>query len=387
VSGQGLQDQAVIAGIAQSRFGRGLEETEYELACDVILAALADAGIDPSEVDGLVSYSIESSDETAIGKAVGTGELTFFARLPFGGGSAPASVGLLAMAVAAGQCSVGVAFRSRKRASRQARTWTRHGRGGEVAVGEEFSRAYGLVRPTDEVAMLARRYMHEYGATRDHLANVALACNRHGSANPAAMSYQRPLTREMYMASRWVSEPLCLYDNCLESDGALATVVVSAERSRSLRQTPVYIHSFAQGLPRQQHSMVNYFNDDPLYGPSWTCGRSLFARSEFQPQDIDVAQIYDAFSPLVLLSLEGYGFCKRGEAGPFTEDGGIEIGGRLPVNTSGGSLSEAYIHGFNLLVEGVRQVRGSSPNQVADVESSMVSGAEAVGTSALILRK
>jgi acetyl-CoA acetyltransferase len=382
-----IQDRAVIAGIAQSQFGRGLAETEYELACAVILAACRDAGVDPGEVDGLVSYTIETSDEVAIGKAVGTSELRFFARAPFGGGAGPAVVAMLAMAVATGQCSVGIGFRSRKRASKTSRTWTRHGRTGDVAVGEEFTRPFGLVRPVDEVAMLTRRYMHEYGATRDHLANVALACRRHANANPAAMTYTQPLTRDEYLSSRWISEPLCLYDNCLETDGALAVVVVAADRAASLPHRPVYVHAAAQGLAQQQHTMVNYFNGDPLHGPSWTCARSLYSRSDFAPSDIDVAQIYDAFTPLVLLSLEGYGLCGRGEAGPFTDDGGIEVGGRLPVNTSGGGLSEAYVHGFNLILEGVRQMRGTSPNQVADAHSCLVTGAEAVGTSAVILRR
>jgi acetyl-CoA acetyltransferase len=382
-----IQDRAVIAGIAQSEFGRGLEATEYEMACDAIVAACRDAGVDPGEVDGLASYTIETSDEVAIGKAIGADDLHFMSRVPFGGGSAPAAVMMLAMAVATGQCTVGVAFRSRRRASKASRSWTRHGRTGEVAVAEEFTRPYGLVRPVDETAMLARRYMHEFGATRDHLANVALAFRRHANANPAAMMYDKPLTREEYMASRWVSEPLCLFDNCLETDGALAVVVVSAERAAWLQQPPVYVHAAAQGLPRQQHSMVNYFNEDPLESPSWACARSLYGRSELGPQDIDVAQIYDAFSPLVLLSLEGYGFCGRGEGGPFTDNGAIELGGRLPVNTSGGSLSEAYVHGFNLLLEGVKQMRGTSFNQVPDARSCLVTGSETVGTSALILRR
>ena len=180
------------------------------------------------------------------------------------------------------------------------------------------------------------------------------------------MTYGKPLTREEYLASRWISEPLCLFDNCLETDGALAVVVVAADRAASLPQPAVYIHAAAQGLPRQQHSMTNYYNDDPLRGTVLGLCRFVVSRSDIGPADIDVAQIYDAFTPLVLLSLEGYGFCGRGEAGPFTEDGGIEIGGRLPVNTSGGGLAEAYVHGFNLILEGVRQIRGTSPNQVRD---------------------
>jgi acetyl-CoA acetyltransferase len=229
--------------------------------------------------------------------------------------------------------------------------------------------------------------MHEFGATRDHLANVALAARSMANRNPRAIMYERTLSREQYMAARWVSEPLCLFDNCLESDGALACVIVSAERARDCPHPPAYIHSFGQGLPRQSHTMTYYWNDDPLSGPSWICAKQLYRGSDIQPADISVAQLYDAFSPLVILSLEGYGFCEKGEGAAFTEDGALELGGRLPVNTSGGGLSEAYVHGFNLINEGVRQMRGSSTSQVDGAESCLVTAGEGVPTSALILRR
>jgi acetyl-CoA acetyltransferase len=188
------------------------------------------------------------------------------------------------------------------------------------------------------------------------------------------------------MEARWISEPLCLFDNCLESDGALACVVVSAERARDCPHPPAYLHAFAQGLPRQHQTMTNYWGDDPLMGPSVACAKQLFRNSDIQPKDIQVAQLYDAFSPLVLFSLEGYGLCERGEAATFSEGGALEPGGRLPVNTSGGGLSEAYVHGFNLVNEGVRQIRGTSTSQVEGAQTCLVTGGEGVPTSALILR-
>ena len=183
--------------------------------------------------------------------------------------------------------------------------------------------------------MLARRYMHEYGATREHLANVALAVRKAANRNPAAMMHERPLTREEYLAARWISEPLCLFDNCLETDGALACVVVSAERARDCRQQPVYLHTVGQGLPPSTTTMVNYWCEDPLRGPAWTCAEQLWTGADIRPADVDVAQIYDAFTPLIPLSLEGYGFCGRGEGAAFTEGGALELGGRLPINTVG----------------------------------------------------
>ena len=198
----------------------------------------------------------------------------------------------------------------------------------------------------------------------------------------------KPLTREQYMAARWVSEPLCLFDNCLETDGALAVVIVSAERAKDLKQKPVYVHAYAQGIPPQHQTMTNFFCDDPLEGPSHTAAKRMWANSDIKPADIDVAQIYDAFSPLIPLSLEGYGFCKRGEGAAFTDGGALEWpNGKLPTNTAGGGMSEAYVHGFNLVVEGVRQMRGTSTSQVDGAESCLVTSGEGVPTSALVLRR
>ncbi|MFC1402462.1 MULTISPECIES: lipid-transfer protein [Streptacidiphilus] len=378
-----LKDRTAIVGIGQTRFAKTLDEPEKTLACRAVLAALDDAGIDPAEVDALASYTMEETDEVELAKSIGAGDITFFSRTGFGGGGSCATVAHLAMAVATGQASVGVAWRSRKRGS-GVRPWTNTSV--QLPTPAQWTRPFGLLRPADEIAMLARRYMHEYGATRDHLFNVALACRNRANQNPAAVMYDRPLTREMYMDARWISEPLCLYDNCLETDGALACVVVSAERARDCRQRAVYIHSAAQGLPAQHHGMVNYWNDDPLTGPAWTAARHLWKTADLGPQDVDTAQIYDAFTPLIPLSLEGYGFCGRGEGAAYTEGGALELGGRLPINTAGGGLSEGYVHGFNLINEGVRQLRGSSTSQVPDAATCLVTAGEGVPTSALLLR-
>lgn len=379
-----LKDAAAIVGIAETPFSKHLEPDERTLAGRVIVEACRDAGIDPSEIDGMASYTMESTEEVDIAKDIGAGDLTFFAKVDYGGGAGPGCIGLMAMAIATGQCEVGVVWRSRKRGSGP-RPWSNVD--SPLRTPAQWSRPYGLLRPSDEIGMLWRRYMHEYGATRDALANVAITVRAMANNNPNAIMYSRPLTRDDYYAARWISEPLCLFDNCLETDGALACVMVSAERAKDLRQPPVYVHAAAQGLQRQGHSMVNYWSDDPLQGASWAATKRLFANSDFAPGDIDVAQIYDAFTPLVVLSLEGYGFCGRGEGAAFTEDGNIGLGGSLPINTSGGGLSEAYVHGFNLINEGVRQMRGTSCNQVDGAESVLVTAGECVPTSAIILRR
>ncbi len=380
-----LKDRVAIAGIGQTAFGKGLVDSELSLACQAISMALDDAGVAPGEVDGLASFTMELNREVDVARNVGLGDITFFSQVGYGGGAGCGVVLQAAMAIATGQCTTAVAWRARKRASKASRPWAQVPR--RLTDHWQWSRPFGLLRPVDEVAMLTRRYMHEFGATRDHLANVALAFRKHANRNPLATMHAKPMTRDDYMDARWISEPLCLFDNCLETDGALAIVLVAAERAPDLAQKPVYVHTGAQGLPRQHQTMTNYFNDDPLLGPSWAAASRLWADADFTPADVKVAQIYDAFSPLIPLSLEGYGFCERGEGAAFTEDGALEWpDGRLPTNTAGGGMSEAYVHGFNLVLEGVRQMRGTSTSQVDGAESCLVTSGEGVPTSALLLR-
>jgi acetyl-CoA acetyltransferase len=380
-----LKDRTAIVGIGESVFGKNLGPTEIELACRVIKAALDDAGIKPGEVDALSSYTMEETLEFEVARNLGMGDLTFFSQIGYGGGAGCAAVGHVAMAVATGVSNVGVVWRSRKRSDPRKRVWAQAT--ARVSDHWKYSRPWGLLRPVDEVAMFWQRYMHEYGATRDHLANVALACRRHANTNPRAFMYDRTLTRDAYMAARWISEPLCLFDNCLESDGALAVVIVRAERAKDCPHPPAYIHAWSQGLTRQHQNMTNYHSENPMKGAAWAVAKNLWRQAELQPRDVKVAQIYDAFTPLIPFSLEAFGFCKQGEGGAFTENGAIELGGRLPVNTSGGSLSEAYIHGMNLVTEGVRQIRGTSTAQVPGADVCLVTSAYVVPTSAVLLRR
>jgi len=381
-----IKDRTAIVGIGQTTFGKGLEDTELSLACQAVSAAIDDAGLKPADVNGLVMYSMENGREVEIARNVGLGDITYFGEIGYGGGAGCGTVGHAALAVATGQCEVAVAWRARKRSAKASRPWAQVNQ--RLGGATQWSRPFGLLRPVDEIAMLARRYMHQFAATRDHLANVALAFRKHANRNPNAIMHGKQLTREQYMAARWISEPLCLFDNCLETDGALAVVLTSAEQARDLRQPPVYLHSFAQSIPRQHQVMTNYFCDDPLLGPSYACAQRLWRNSDFTPRDVRVAQFYDAFSPLIPLSLEGYGFCQRGEGAAFTDDGNLEWpDGRLPTNTSGGGMSEAYVHGFNLVLEGVRQMRGTSTSQVDGAECCLVTSGEGVPTSALVLRR
>jgi acetyl-CoA acetyltransferase len=378
-----LMNKTAIVGIGQTKLGKGFDESEEELSCIAIKAALDDAGLKPSEVDGITSFTMQTVEEEELVRDLGLNELTYFARSPAGGGCGCGTVGHAAMAIATGEADVVVAYRARKRSGRASRMWSQQQ---QAMTRELWTRPFGIIRPVDEIALLARRYMHEYGATRDHLANIALGFRRHANMNPNAFMHGKPMTREQYHAARMISDPCGLFDCCLENDGALAVVLTSAERARDLKRKPAYIHSFAQGITRDSAMMANFYARDPFNTQSWAAAKLLWNRSDFKPADMASAQIYDAFSPEIWFVLEGYGFAKRGEGATFTENGNIEVGGKLPVNTSGGSLLEAYVHGFNMILEGVRQVRGESTAQVPDTKAVFVCSSDIVPTGALVLR-
>ncbi len=379
-----IKDRAAIVGMAETEFGKGLAGSEFELACRAITAALADAGIRADEVDGLSCSNMEATHEEDLADALGFGDVTFFSRIPAGGGGGCGTVGHAAMAIATGQAKVVVVWRSRKRSGRASRVWGKTAQ--EVTDYEMWLRPYGMIRPVDDIAPQTRRYMHDFGATREDLGRIALTFRAYANQNPRAMMRDKTLTMEQYLGARWISEPLCLFDCCLETDGAVAFVLVSADRAKDCPNKPAHVHAFAQGITPGSSLMANYNLEDPYRLQTYAAAKRLWQGSDIQPGDITVAQIYDAFTPEVLWSLEGFGFCERGEAAEFVRNGEIGPGGRLPVNTAGGSLSEAYIHGFNLISEAVRQIRGTSSAQVENVDSAFVCSSEGVPTSAIVLR-
>ncbi len=379
-----FKDRTAIVGIGQTRFAKSLPETELQLACIAIRTALEDAGIHPEEVDALGCFTQETTPEFEIARNLGFGELHFFSQVAHGGGAICGAVGQVCSAIALGIARVGVVWRSRKRGDPSKRQWA----GVQPRIDDhwKWSRPHGLSRPADEVAMLMRRYMHAFGATREDLASIALTQRAYANTNPDALMRAKSLDLDTYMNARMIAEPLCLFDNCLESDGAVALVITSAEQARDLKQKPIFVHAFSQGMSREHQLMTDYHGPDPFHSSSAATARNLWRQSDLSPSDIDVAQIYDAFSPLVLFSLENYGFCGRGEAAAFAASGAIAHGGQLPVNTSGGSLSEVYLHGVNLVTEAVRQLRGSGANQVPGAASCLVSSCDSTPNGALILR-
>jgi len=378
------KNKTAIVGIGQTEFSKKLDPSELELACEAVLAALAEAGIHPSEVDALGSYTMEDTSEAELARTLGFGDLNYFGQVSYGGGAAPGVVGQVALAVASGVAKVGVVWRSRKRSDPRSRVWSQVN--ARVDDHWKWSRPSGLLRPVDEVAMLMQRYMYEYNVSREQLAQVAISQRR------LALMAGREMTLDDYMNARMISEPLCLFDNCLETDGAIAVVIVSADRAKDLPQTPVYIHAYSQGMSQQHQVMSDFHRANPLHHNSNAAASNLWRQSDYGPGDIQAAQIYDAFSPAILFSLEAYGFCKEGEGADFfadnclTASGGTE-GLKLAINTSGGGLSEAYIHGMNIVLEGVRQVRGDSTAQVKGLDNCLITGCDPTPNAAMILSR
>lgn len=384
-----LPGSTAVAGIGATEFSKQSGRSELQLAAEAVFAALDDAGLSPSDVDGLVTYTQDTNQEIAVAREVGIGDLTFFSRVHYGGGAACGTVLHAAMAVATGVAETVVCYRAFNE-----RSGRRFGQPDARIGGEPSSQGlemswhvpYGLMTPAAWVAMFARRYMHAYGVTSEDFGRVAVAMRRHAATNPAAWFHGRPITLEEHQASRWIAEPLHLLDCCQESDGAVALVVTSAERARDLRRSPALISAAAQGAGAGQLMMTSYYRDDMTGLPEMgVVGRRLWEQSGLGPADIQTAILYDHFTPFVLTQLEELGFCGRGEARDFVADGGIEIDGRLPVNPHGGQLGEAYIHGMNGIAEAVRQIRGTSVNQIAGVRNVLVTAGTGVPTSGLVL--
>ncbi|GAB2527951.1 lipid-transfer protein [Nocardia heshunensis] len=386
----GLSRKAAIVGIGATDFSKDSGRSELRLAAEAVTAALADAGLTPADVDGLTTFTMDTNTQAAVARASGIPSLKFFSNIPFGGGAAAATVQQAAMAVATGVADVVVAYRAfNERSGNRFGQFATHlatGNPSSSGVDNAFSYTHGLGTPAAQVAMVARRYMHVYGARSEDFGRVAVADRKHAAVNPAAHFYGKPITLEEHQASRWIAEPLHLLDCCQETDGGVAIVVTSAERAKDLPNKAALIAGAAQGSGADQYVMTSYYRDAMTGLPEMgLVGDQLWAQSGLRPEDMQAGILYDHFTPFVLMQLEELGFCGRGEAKDFIADGAIEIGGRLPLNTHGGQLGEAYIHGMNGIAEGVRQIRGTSVNQVQGLENIVVTAGTGVPTSGLVL--
>jgi acetyl-CoA acetyltransferase len=387
-----IKNKACIVGIGSTEFTRNSGRSEIHLAVDATMAACEDAGIQSEQIDGVVKFgtagqsSTEFVTETDIARCIGSRNLRYFVEAPWGGGACCATILHASAAVALGLANYVLCFRSLRPASGT----VRYGRPTAIPIDSHWSMTmpYGLQTPTSWVAMFTQRWMWETGATKEQLGWVAVVCRENACRNPRAVFYNRPLTIEEYMQSPMYCHPLSLHDTCIENDGAVALIVTSPERARDLKQRPAYVAAAAQATSWDAYCMTAFYRDNFGIPEVEETGKELFRMADLKPSDIDVAQFYDAFTPLIPMQLEAYGFVKKGEGGAFCQGGdNIRPGGKLPINTSGGMLSESYIHFMNGIAEGVRQVRGTSTTQIKDVENVLVSGGVGIPSSALILQK
>ncbi len=383
-----LKDKAAIAGIGQSKFyKRGASPvSDFQLACQAIINAAADAGIAVRDVDGLTTFAgTPHWDPDLMAHVLGLRELRFSDSPWTGGGGVTSAVCNAAMAVTSGLASHVIALKTLKQST------VRFGQGNtstDMSGAYAYMLPYGMLTPAHKIAMRVRRFMHEYNVKQDALAAVSMASYHHAQFNRNAVAYGKPLTRETYDNSRWIVEPFHLFDCCMENDGAVAILVTTAERSRDLKAPPVYITAAAQGMEFRNYKNSN---NPPDFASSnyKLIGPRVFEMAGLKPSDIDVVQSYDHFSGAVVATLYEHGFCERDEINEFcTFENLTWPQGKLPINTSGGNLAECYVNGLQLVSEGVRQLRGVSTCQVKDAEFAVViSGSMTSPTGNMILRR
>lgn len=387
-----IRDNAAIVGVGQTEYTRNSGRDELDMACEAIKAAVEDAGLTMADIDGLEAFTLERTSMPTLVGALGIPNLRFTSEISYGGGAACANIMQAAAAVTTGVANYVVCYRSLNEASGH-----RYGRGDGYATylseaptlhyGYYFP--FGLLTPLSWASMYGRRWMHEYDIDPDLLGWYSVVLRENANLNPKAIFHDKAITIDDYRESQMIVEPLRLFDCCVDTDGAAAVIVTTAERAKDLKQTPAYVLAAAQAATPISEIQTSY-NRTPMSGlpDTWHVGQELYRLAGVGPGDIDVAQLYDPFSLGGILQLEELGFCERGGGADFIAGGdNIRVGGEIPINTSGGLLSEAYIHGYNLIIEAVRQIRGTSTNQVDDVELSMVTGGPGLPTSGMILRK
>jgi acetyl-CoA acetyltransferase len=386
-----LSGKTAVAGIGATPFSKNSGRSELQLALEAIVDAVNDAGLSIKDIDGLVTFDMDTSQQVDVSRNLGLTNVTFVSSTPFGGGLACATVQHACLAVAAGVANTVVCYRAFNERS-----------GNRFASGENpiqphsiptasevrwgWHAPHGIFTPASTIAVCARRYMHEYGATSEDFGRVSVLLRAHAAANPKAWFYKKPITLADHQASRMVVDPVRLLDCCQETDGGVAIIVTSTERARDLKKKPVIVKAAAQAMGDDQEVMTSYYRESITSHPeAKAVAAQLWKQSGLKQGDMDVLVLYDHFTPFVLLALEEYGFCKPGEAPGLIRSGALALDGKWPLNPHGGLIGEAYIHGLNNISEGVRQVRGEAVNQIEDAKNVLVTAGNGVPTSGLIL--
>ncbi|CAN7623599.1 hypothetical protein LJR225_004776 [Phenylobacterium sp. LjRoot225] len=373
-----MKAKAAIVGVGATPYyyrGESEPQTLFELIDKATLAALDDAGLTVADVDG-VAFFAYGHEVGMLTEQLGIPELTFAACVSGGGGGCPGILDLAAMAIETGRAKTVLCIGANQQGKRRyGQTMT------NLALTPDniFHTLAGLPGPGQTLALSVRRHMHEFGTRREAFGEVVIASRLAAATRETALR-RKPLTMEEYLAAPMLADPMCRLDFCLETDGAVAVVVTSAERAADRPHKPVHIAASAHGGARDWGRAFFWLNQSAEAftgsggGP---IGRRLYEAAGIGPSDIDVALLYDHFSPLVVMQLEDYGFCAKGEGGPFVESGAIRLGGSIPVNPHGGHLSEGYIIGMTHIREAVEQLRGEAVNQVRDARFALVTGGPA----------
>ena len=381
-----MQGKAVVVGLGETEYYKHGQSpiSEFQLAVQSIQRAAEDAGLPTSELDGLISYMDSRNSPLRLAAALGMDELRW-SNTPWAGGgnNSAAAVQLADAAVSGGYANYVVVFR----ALAQGEFYRLGSSAGKYATsrGTTWGYPYGLISPAQECGLHTKRWMHDNNVSQEVLANISLACYYNAQLNPRAVRYGRPLTRETYYESRMIVEPFHLYDCCQENDGSTALIVTTPERAKDLKKGGVPIIATAQGLGPE----IGAYSYQKDWFPGTyldNVGDMIWERSGAKPADIDVVQMYENFTGPVAMALVDMGFCTADELKEFTGNGNLEgPEAKMPFNTSGGNIAEAYIHGLEMVNEAVRQVRGESTCQAKDVELSLAVGGPGYSPGSAIL--
>jgi acetyl-CoA acetyltransferase len=377
-----VKEIAAVSGVGETRYLRGTDRTAVSLQLEASLAAIRDAGLKPTDIDGLIPYGHGAVAEDFVTN-FGIRDLRFSATTPMGGASAVAAIQCAAAVIGAGICKHVLLSLGRTGYS-GGRIGTRVQQMPQFRTIGEFEMPLGAIAPAQLYAPMARRHMELYGTTSRQLAEVAVSTRYHASLQSNA-TMRTPISIDDHQASRMISDPLRLLDCSLESDGGAAIVISAADVAKDLAKRPILVMGVAEGHP-DSPSAITQRPDLTTLGLAKAAPKA-FAMAGVTQSDIDVAEVYDCFTYIVICQLEDLGFCKKGEGGAFVENGALRLGGRLPVNTHGGLLSQAHMAGMNHIVELTRQLRGEAEAQVPDAEIGLVTGYGDMGDGALAIMR
>jgi len=380
----GLSEKGAVTGIGETAYTRGSGKSDMALQMEASLKAIADAGLSPADIDGVIPYAVGTTVAEDFITNLGLPDLRFSATTPLGGASSVAAIQAAVAAVASGLANH-VLIPIGRNGYSGARIGNRVQQMPQFKTIGEYEMPAGNIAPAQLYAQMARRHMHLHGTKSEHFAKIAMTVRGHAAMNDNALR-REPMTLEDHQASRMIADPLRLFDCCLESDGGAAVIVSAAERAADMKAKPITIMGVAEGHP-DSPSAITQRDDMTVLGTAKAAPRA-FGMAGITPKDIDVAEVYDCFTYIVLCQLEELGFCKKGEGGDFVANTNLAFDGDLPLNTHGGLLSQAHVVGMNHVVELVKQLRGEAgAAQVKDPNIGLVTGFGDMGDGSVAIMR